>query len=39
VEFDGQRVTDPKARLAPGKEYLVRAGSKNRRFARISIKG
>jgi tyrosyl-tRNA synthetase len=37
VEVDGQRVTDPKMRLLPGKEYLVRVGSKNRRFARIRI--
>ncbi|HEY6460721.1 MAG TPA: tyrosine--tRNA ligase [Polyangiaceae bacterium] len=39
VEVDGQRVTDPKARLAPGKETLVRVGSKNRRFARIRVTG
>jgi len=38
VEVDGQRVTDPKARLDPGIERLVRVGSKNRRFARILIK-
>jgi tyrosyl-tRNA synthetase len=37
VEVDGRRVTDPKARLEPGTEYLVRVGSKNRRFARIRI--
>jgi tyrosyl-tRNA synthetase len=37
VEVDGQRATDPKARLNPGTEYLVRVGSKNRRFARIRI--
>jgi hypothetical protein len=32
-------VTDPKTRLAPGKETLVRVGSKNRRFARIRVTG
>jgi tyrosyl-tRNA synthetase len=37
VEVDGARVTDPKARLDPGREYLVRVGSKNRRFARIRV--
>lgn len=39
VEVDGDRVTDPKTRLAGGREYLVRVGSKNRRFARIRIAG
>jgi len=38
VEVDGARATDPKARLEPGKEYLVRVGSKNRRFARLRVK-
>jgi tyrosyl-tRNA synthetase len=37
VEVDGARVTDPKLRLDPGKPYLVRVGSKNRRFARIRV--
>jgi tyrosyl-tRNA synthetase len=37
VEIDGQRVTDPKTRLLPGRAYLVRVGSKTRRFARIQI--
>jgi tyrosyl-tRNA synthetase len=37
VEIDGQRATDPKARLLPGRVYLVRVGSKSRRFARIRI--
>ena len=37
VEVDGQRVTDPKTRLLPGSVYLVRVGSKSRRFARIRI--
>jgi tyrosyl-tRNA synthetase len=39
VEVDGTRVTDPKAPLARGGEYLVRVGSKNRRFARIRVGG
>jgi tyrosyl-tRNA synthetase len=39
VEVDGTRVTDPKMRLEPGKTYLVRVGSKNRRFARIRVAG
>jgi tyrosyl-tRNA synthetase len=39
VEVDGQRVTDPKARLEAGREHLVRVGSKNRRFARIRVSG
>jgi tyrosyl-tRNA synthetase len=39
VEVDGVRVSDPRAPLAAGGEYLVRAGSKNRRFARIRVKG
>jgi len=37
VEIDGRRATDPKTRLEPGSEHLVRVGSKNRRFARIRI--
>jgi tyrosyl-tRNA synthetase len=37
VELDGQRSTDPKARLLPGRAYLVRVGSKTRRFARIVV--
>jgi tyrosyl-tRNA synthetase len=39
VEVDGARVSDPKARLLPGSDHLVRVGSKNRRFARIRILG
>jgi tyrosyl-tRNA synthetase len=39
VEVDGNRASDPKARLVAGQEYLVRVGSKNRRFARILIAG
>jgi tyrosyl-tRNA synthetase len=38
VEVDGARASDPKARLDPGGTYLVRVGSKNRRFARIRVK-
>jgi tyrosyl-tRNA synthetase len=37
VEVDGARATDPKMRLEPGHEYLVRVGSKNRRFAKIRV--
>ena len=37
VEVDGLRVTDPKARLEPGPDHLVRVGSKHRRFARIRV--
>jgi len=37
VEVDGRRVTDPKAELEPGRDHLVRVGSKNRRFARIRV--
>jgi tyrosyl-tRNA synthetase len=39
VEVDGVRATDPRHPLEPGKEYLVRVGSKNRKFARIRVKG
>jgi tyrosyl-tRNA synthetase len=38
VEVDGARASDPKARLDAGRTYLVRVGSKNRRFARIRVK-
>lgn len=38
VEVNGERVTNPKMRLEPGAEYLVRVGSKNRRFAKIRVK-
>jgi tyrosyl-tRNA synthetase len=37
VEIDGQRVTDPQHQLARGGRYLLRAGSKNRRFATIVV--
>jgi len=36
VEVDGQRVQDPKRALPRG-EYLLRVGSKNRKFARVTI--
>ena len=39
VEVDGSRSTNPKTRLETGREYLVRVGSKNRRFARIRVTG
>jgi len=39
VEVDGVRMTDPRHPLEPGREYLVRVGSKNRKFARIRVKG
>ena len=37
VEIDQQRVNDPKHVLATGRTYLVRVGSKNRRFAKLAI--
>jgi tyrosyl-tRNA synthetase len=37
VEVDGKRAGDPRAHLDPARDYLVRVGSKNRRFARIRI--
>jgi tyrosyl-tRNA synthetase len=37
VEVDGQRVTDSKLVLAAGGTYVVRVGSKNRKFARIKV--
>ena len=39
VEVNGVRATDPKMRLLPGSDHLVRVGSKNRRFARIRVLG
>lgn len=36
VEVDGARVTDPKLTLPRG-TYLLRVGSKNRKFARVTI--
>jgi len=37
VEVDGQRISDPKHHLARGGRYVVRAGSKTRRFAKIIV--
>jgi tyrosyl-tRNA synthetase len=37
VEVNGARVTNPKTKLEHGTSYLVRVGSKNRRFARIRV--
>ncbi len=37
VEVDRVRVTDANLQLEPGKRYLVRVGSKNRRFAFILV--
>jgi len=37
VEVDGQSVRDAFFELHPGKQYLVRVGSKNRRFCRIQV--
>jgi tyrosyl-tRNA synthetase len=37
VEVDGVRVSDDTLRLAPGARYLLRTGSKVRRFAYVTI--
>jgi tyrosyl-tRNA synthetase len=37
VEIDQTRESDPNRQLEPGKTYLVRVGSKNRRFCRIKV--
>lgn len=37
VEIDGTRITDPQYQLECGKRYLVRVGSKHRRFANIVV--
>jgi tyrosyl-tRNA synthetase len=37
VEMDGARVTEAALQLQPGRSYLVRVGSKNRRFCRITV--
>jgi tyrosyl-tRNA synthetase len=37
VELDGERVTDERAQLARGGRYLVRVGSKKRRFCYIRV--
>jgi tyrosyl-tRNA synthetase len=38
VHLDGEVVKDEKAKLQKGQSYLVRVGSKNRRFARLLVK-
>jgi tyrosyl-tRNA synthetase len=38
VHLDGEVVKDEKAKLQKGQSYLVRVGSKNRRFARLVVK-
>jgi tyrosyl-tRNA synthetase len=38
VEVDHQRTNDEKYTLAKGKRYLVRVGSKNRRFCYITVR-
>lgn len=37
VEVDQQRITDSKHELATGGTYLLRVGSKNRKFARLVV--
>lgn len=37
VHVDGEVVKDEKAKLLKGRQYLLRVGSKNRRFLRITI--
>lgn len=37
VELDRARVTDTQLQLEPGKRYLLRVGSKNRRFAYVTV--
>lgn len=37
VEVDGERILDPQYQLARGGRYLIRAGSKHRRFATIIV--
>jgi tyrosyl-tRNA synthetase len=39
VEVDRARVTDPNMQLERGKKYLLRVGSKNRRFAYVVVAG
>ncbi|MCA9629872.1 MAG: tyrosine--tRNA ligase [Myxococcales bacterium] len=39
VEVDGERVTDVKHLLQRGARYLLRVGSKKRRFAYVQVKG
>ena len=38
VEVDQARMTDSKMGLSRGKNYLLRVGSKNRRFAYVTVK-
>jgi tyrosyl-tRNA synthetase len=38
VHLDGEVVKDDKAKLEKGKRYLVRVGSKNRRFAWLTVR-
>jgi tyrosyl-tRNA synthetase len=38
VEVDNQRICDEKYALSKGQRYLVRVGSKNRRFCYISVR-
>jgi tyrosyl-tRNA synthetase len=38
VHVDGEVLKDEKAKLEKGRSYLVRVGSKNRRFARLTVK-
>jgi tyrosyl-tRNA synthetase len=38
VEVDGKRIDDAKFSLPVGGSYVVRVGSKNRKFARIEVK-
>lgn len=37
IEVDGARVSDAQLQLAKGQTYLLRAGSKNRRFVRVRV--
>ena len=37
VEVDGQRITDPQYQLKAGATYVVRVGSKKRRFGRVKV--
>jgi tyrosyl-tRNA synthetase len=37
VEVDQQRVSDANLKLAAGQSYLLRVGSKNRKFARVKV--
>ena len=39
VEVDGARITEGNHQLTRGKTYLLRVGSKNRRFAKVTVGG